>query len=179
MRVNLHRQSALRPLPSPQVRRHRAVTAFLAFCLFSLLTGCQMQPPQPWHLTARKQKDAVQLCLSPTPACPQPDGISLSSISVYRYDSTHDNQLVWDAEAESPFAEEKVDGRFTYGVPPQHWHNKMTPPAPVCGKAYLVNPGAVFFGLKCDGTVVVFDFPQLDDFFRQSALPEPTKKTGP
>ena len=52
----------------------------------------------------------------------------------------------------------------------------MTPPPVVCGKAYLVNPGAVYFGLKCDGTVVVFDSPQLDEFFTKEA--EAAKKPG-
>lgn len=146
---------------------------FLAFCLLFFSTGCQQQPP--WYLDARKDGDGVQLCLSNQPACPQPDGVSLGDISVYRYDSTHDNQIVWDTSPESAFSNEKIDGVVRYGTPPKNWRNEITPPALVCGKAYLVNPPATFFALKCDGTVVLFDFQHLEEFFNQNA-PSAAKK---
>lgn len=154
-----------------------AVTCTLpAFCLAAFLTGCQYQP-QLSHLSARKDGDKVQLCLSSEPACPQQGGISISSISVYRYDNTHDNQLIWDAEPDNEGSAERIDGLVTYGVPPAHWRNKMTPPPLVCGKAYLVNPGANYFGLNCDGTVVVFDAQHLYTFsFQQDAAPATAKQ---
>ena len=75
----------------------------------------------------------------------------------------HDNELVWDAEPENPITVGYISGMVTYGMPPKDWINKLAPPAlVVCGKAYLVNPGAHYFALKCDGTVVVFDDPHLD-----------------
>ena len=151
-----------------------AISVGLAFCLVSLLTGCQLQ--QPWHLTAHKEGDTVQFCLSHGSECPQPDGIRLDDISVYRYDSVHDNEIVWETESGAEITDDRIDGVITYGISPKNWRNKLTPPALVCGKAYLVNPPASFFALKCDGTVVVFDFPHLDEFFRQEALPAPTKK---
>ena len=149
-----------------------SISVFLACCLVSFLTGCQLQPS--WHLNARKEGDTVQLCLSNEGACPQPGGVSPSSISVYRWDSMHDNELVWDAEPDNPITNGRISGIVTYGIPPNNWRNKMTPPALVCGKAYLVNPGALFFALKCDGTVVVFDSQHLETFFRGDPVPEPT-----
>lgn len=95
----------------------------------------------------------------------------MSGISVYRYDSMYDNVLVWDAEPDNPITDGKISGVVTYGNPPRNWKNKLTPPALVCGKAYLVNPGAMYFGLKCDGTVVVFDPQHLENFFRNDPLP--------
>ena len=151
------------------------VSLFLACCLVSLLTGCQA-PQQPWHLTASKKDNTVQLCLSNELKCPQPDGVSPSGISVYRYDSTYDNELVWDAEPEDPEFNGRISGMVTYGIPPKDWTNKLVPPALVCGKAYLVNPATEFFALKCDGSVVVFDFQHLDEFFRQQDSAGPTKK---
>lgn len=150
-----------------------------ATCVLSVLSllwivnACQLQP-QTWHLQARKNGETVQLCLSTQAECPQPGGVSPAGISVYRYDNTFNNELVWDASPESPLGEDGFDGVVTYGIPPKHWHNQLTPPPLVCGKAYLVNPAAILFGLKCDGTVVVVDFPHLEEFFRQ-ASPAPTK----
>jgi hypothetical protein len=126
-------------------------------------------------LTASKKGDAVQLCLSHESTCPQPEGVSPAGISVYRYDSTHDNELVWDAEPNDPEIDSKISGVVTYGIPPRNWSNKMTPPPLVCGKAYLVNPAAELFALKCDGSVVVLDFPHLEDFFSQ-VTPSPATK---
>jgi len=148
---------------------------FLPCCLVSLLTGCQ-QPQQLWHLTASKNSDTVQLCLSTELSCPQPEGVSPAGISVYRYDSTYDNELVWDTEPENPIINGRISGVVTYGIPPKNWSNKLAPPALVCGKAYLVNPGAEFFALKCDGSVVVFDSQHLEEFFRQETPSQPTKK---
>jgi len=155
-----------------------AISALLAFCLMSILNSCELQQQQPWHLAARKEGDTVQLCLSHESECPPSDGLSPSSISVYRYDNVHDNALVWDTSPESEITNDRFDGVFTYGIPPKNWRNQLAPPALVCGKAYLVNPGALFFAQKCDGTVVVFDFQHLEEFFRQDALPVPNKKPG-
>jgi len=141
-----------------------AVSLFLSCCVVSVLTGCQQQP---WHLTASKNGDSVQLCLSNKVNCPQPEGVSPAGLSVYRYDSSHYNEIVWQAEPDDPITTDKISGVLTYGIAPKHWSNKITPPALICGKAYLVNPGANFFGLKCDGSVVVFDFQHLETFFRQ------------
>jgi hypothetical protein len=152
-----------------------AISVLSAFCLISILNGCQL-PPQTWHLQARKDGDTVRLCLSHEADCPQPGGVGPDSISVYRYDNTFNNELVWDAMPENPLTNDGFNGVFTYGIAPKHWRNQLTPPALVCGKAYLVNPAATLFGLKCDGTVVVFDFPQLEEFFRQNAPPAPTKE---
>jgi hypothetical protein len=151
-----------------------SISVFLACCIVSFLTGCQLQPS--WYLNAHKEGDTVQLCLSNEGTCPQPDGVSPAGISVYRYDSMHDNELVWDADPDNPITHGRIDGIVTYGIPPKNWRNKLTPPALVCGKAYLVNPGALFFALKCDGTVVVFDSQHLEQFFRGDPVPEPTKK---
>ena len=141
------------------------VIRLLAGCFLCLLLGCQLQPP--WRLTASKRADAVQLCLSHQLTCPQPGGVTPAGISVYRYDSVHDNQLVWDAQPDNPLTDGKISGGLTYGVPPKHWTNKLAPPALTCGKAYLVNPGANLFGLKCDGSIVPLDYQHLEEFFRQ------------
>ena len=111
----------------------------------------------------------MELCLSNGDACPQAGGVSPSSISVYRWDNTHDNELVWDAEPKNPITAGNISGVVTYGVAPEGWINKLTPPVPICGKAYLVNPGAHYFALRCDGTVVLFDDPHLEEFFRGNA----------
>ena len=149
-----------------------AISAFAAVCLASILSGCQMRPS--WHLKASKQGNTVQLCLSQESECPQPGGVSPSSITVYRYDNLYDNELVWDAEPESEVTT-NFDGVVTYGIPPKNWKNQLTPPALVCGKAYLVNPPATLFALKCDGTVVQIDFPQLEEFFRDNPQIVPAK----
>src|SRR5579871_1526292 len=114
-----------------------AISAILTFSLISILNSCQPLPQQPWHLTARKEGETVRLCLSRQSECPQPGGVSLNDISVYRYDNLHDNQLVWDTSPEAESANDEFDGVFTYGIPPKNWQNKLTPPALVCGKAYL------------------------------------------
>ena len=148
-----------------------AVSLFLA-CV--ALGGCQQ--PHEWYLTASKQGEGVQLCLSNEVKCPQPDGVSPSGISVYRYDSTFDNELVWDVEPDNPITDARIRGLVTFGTPPANWSNKKGPPPLICGKAYLVNPGAHYFALKCDGSVVVFDSPDLETFFRKENPPEPAKK---
>jgi len=150
-----------------------AGSLFLACCWLLLLTGCQGQ--QPLHLTASKKGDTVQLCFSTDVNCPQPEGVSPAGISVYRYDSMHDNELVWDAEPDNPETDGRISGVVTYGIPPKNWTNKLAPPALVCGKAYLVNPATSYFALKCDGSVVVFDSQHLEYFFRQGDPREPTK----
>jgi hypothetical protein len=152
-----------------------AVALMLACCI-AFASGCQ---GSSWYLSAKKKGDSVQLCLSNEKACPQPGGVSPSLIAVYRYDSTHDNELVWSAEPENPETGGTIGGVFMYGVPPKFWVNQGTAPAPalVCGKAYLVNPGTLFFALRCDGTVTVFDFQQLDSFFRENTPLQPVKKT--
>ena len=151
-----------------------AVSALIALCLVLMWNGCAGPLTPPWHLKASKAGDTVQLCLSHESECPQPGGVSPASISVYRYDNLHDNELVWDAEPESPESN-SFDGVVTYGIPPKNWHNQLTPPPLVCGKAYLVNPPATLFALKCDGTVVQIDFPHLEEFFDQNAAPAPKK----
>jgi hypothetical protein len=88
----------------------------------------------------------------------------------------HDNELVWDTDPEEPVTDGKISGVITYGIPPKDWTNKKAAPALICGKAYLVNPPAEFFALKCDGSVVVFDSQHLEEFFRQQDPPEPAKK---
>jgi hypothetical protein len=113
----------------------------------------------------QQKSDTVELCLSNADECPQAGGVSPSSISVYRWDNMHDNQLVWDAEPKNSITAGSISGVVAYGVVPKDWINKLTPPALTCGKAYLVNPGAHYFALKCDGTVVVFDDPHLEEFF--------------
>jgi hypothetical protein len=146
-----------------------AVSLFLAVFLASLLAGCR---PQYWHLAASKTHDTVPLCLSNESTCPQPGGISPNGISVYRWDNTHDNELVWEAEPNDSETSARISGLITYGVPPSGWSNKTAPPPLVCGKAYQVNPAAdKLFGLKCDGSVVVTDFQHLDIFFATSILP--------
>ena len=149
-----------------------AVSALLAFPLASCFTGLQAGR---WYLQARKEGDTVQLCLSQESQCPQPGGIRLDDISVYRYDNVFNNELVWETGTDTEITNDGIDGFVTFGIPPKNWQNKMKPPALVCGKAYLVNPPASFFALKCDGTVVTFDFQHLDEFFRQEAKPLPTK----
>jgi len=152
----------------------RTVSLFLASCLVSLLTGCRQQPP--WHLTASKQGDSVQLCLSHELTCPESLGVSPAGISVYRYDSLHDNEIAWEAEPDNPITNGAISGVITYGIPPNHWSNKRVAPALACGKAYLVNPGANLFALTCDGSVVVLDFQHLESFFREESRLEPTTK---
>ena len=142
-----------------------ALSLSLACCFAGLLAGCQLQ--RPWHLQANKKGETVQLCLSNELACPQPEGVRPSGISVYRFDSTYDNEIVWDTEPDNPIMDAKISGVITYGIPPQHWSNKIAPPALTCGKAYLVNPGAQLFGLQCDGSVVALDLEHLEAFFRQ------------
>lgn len=148
----------------------RFIALFLTIVLLPALAlslaGCQSFS---WHLAASKKGDTVVLCLSNGNECPQPGGVSPSSITVYRWDNMHDNELVWDAEPGNPITESNISGVVTYGVPPQDWINKLTPPALVCGKAYDVNPGAHYFALKCDGTVVVFEATHLEEFFRENA----------
>ncbi|HZU25987.1 MAG TPA: hypothetical protein VFA04_10720 [Bryobacteraceae bacterium] len=148
----------------------------VSLCLMSVLTGCQSQAP--WHLTVSKKSDTVQLCLSHEATCPQPGGVTPAGISVYRYDSTHDNELVWDAEPDDPETGGNISGVVTYGVAPRNWSNKVAAPPLVCGKAYLVNPSAELFALKCDGSVVALDFPHLEEFFRQASAPETTKTSS-
>src|SRR5262249_43525140 len=116
----------------PMKRTCFAVSLFLVCCLVSLLAGCG-QPGQPWHLTANRNGDTVQICLSHELNCPQPEGVSPAGISVYRYDSTHDNELVWDAEPEAEI-NDRISGVVTYGIPPKNWSNKIAPPALICGK---------------------------------------------
>ena len=135
----------------------------LTGCLALSLASCQSFS---WHLAASKKDGTVELCLSNGDECPQAGGVSPSSISVYRWDNTHDNELVWDAQPKNPMTAGNISGVVTFGVPPKDWINKLAPPALICGKAYLVNPGAHYFALKCDGTVVVFDPPRLEEFFR-------------
>jgi len=166
------------------VEQNQARSAYIAFSL--LLTCCLVLPLAScqsfsWHLQASKKGGTVELCLSNGDVCPQAGGVSPSSISVYRWDNMHDNELVWDAEPKNPITAGNISGVVTYGVPPEDWINKLAPPAPVCGKAYLVNPGAHYFALKCDGTVVVFDDPHLEEFFREKtpAEPEKIKSKGP
>ena len=150
-----------------------AVSLFLAFCFFSLLAGCQ---PQSWYLNASKSGDTVQLCLSNELTCPQPGGVGPAGISVYRWDSMHDNELVWDAEPDNPETNGRISGLIAYGIPPTGWTNKTLPPALICGKAYQVVPGDKLFGLKCDGSLVVMDFPHLEYFFRNLNPPDGWEK---
>ena len=153
-----------------------AVSLFLAVCLASLLAGCR---PQYWYLAASKSYDTVQLCLSNESTCPQPGGVSPNGISVYRWDNMHDNELVWEAEPDNFETSGRISGLITYGVPPSGWTNKTAPPPLVCGKAYQVNPAAdKLFGLKCDGSLVVMDFPHLEYFFRNLDPPDGWEKRG-
>lgn len=89
----------------------RATLGIGALCFLFFLIGCQQQPP--WYLNARKAGETVELCLSHESACPQQNGISLDSISVYRYDSLKDNEPVWDALPQSEGSDERIDGVFT------------------------------------------------------------------
>lgn len=150
-----------------------AVSLFLSVCFASLLAGCR---PQYWYMTASKNGDAVQLCLSNELTCPQKNGVSPSGIAVYRWDSMRDNELVWDAEPDNPETNGRISGLITYGIPPTGWTNKTAPPALVCGKAYQVVPGDRLFGLKCDGSLVVMDFPHLEYFFRNLDPPDGWEK---
>jgi len=153
------------------------VSFVLACCFVSLSTGCQQQ--RPWHLTASKKGDTVQLCLSHELTCPQAGGVSPAGISVYRYDSLHDNEIVWETEPDNPITGGTISGVITYGIAPDHWSNKRAAPALMCGKAYLVNPGANLFALKCDGSVVVLDFQHLEYFFDQTgSVQSPAKGPG-
>jgi hypothetical protein len=151
-------------------RSYIASLLSLTCCLAISLAGCQNSS---WYLSASKVGDTVELCLSNGNACPQTGGVSPSSISVYRWDNMHDNELVWDTDPKNPITANNISGVVTYGVAPKDWSNKLTPPALICGKAYLVNPGAHYFALKCDGTVVVFDDPHLEEFFRGNVRAEP------
>jgi hypothetical protein len=155
------------------VRNASIAVSVLTCCMALSLASCRSS--SSWHLAASKKGDTVELCLSNGDACPQPGGVSLTSISVYRWDNLHDNALVWDAQADNQTTEgTTISGTVTYGVPPNGWTNKLSPPALVCGKAYLVNPGAHYFALQCDGTLVLFDDPHLGEFFDGKL---PAKKT--
>ena len=146
-----------------------AFSLLLTCCLALSLASCQNSS---LHLAASKKGGTVELCLSNGDECPQAGGVSPSSISVYRWDNMHDNELVWDAEPKDPITAGNISGVVTYGVAPKDWINKLTPPALICGKAYLVNPGAHYFALECDGTVVVFDDPHLEEFFSGKMRPQ-------
>jgi hypothetical protein len=151
-----------------------AVSLFLGVCFASLLAGCR---PQYWYMTANKSGDTVRLCLSNELTCPQTNGVSPSGIAVYRWDSMHDNELVWNAEPDNPETNGRISGLITYGIPPSGWTNKMIPPVLICGKAYQVVPGDKLFGLKCgDGSLVVMDFPHLEYFFRNLDPPDGWEK---
>ncbi len=71
------------------------------------------------HLAASKKGGSVELCLSNGDACPLAGGVSPSSISVYRWDNMHDNELVWDAEPKNPVTAGNISGVFSYGVRPK------------------------------------------------------------
>jgi hypothetical protein len=103
----------------------------LTCCLALSLASCQNSS---WHLAASKKGGTVELCLSNGDARPQAGGVSPSSISVYRWDNMHDNELVWDAEPKNPITAGSISGVVTYGVAPKDWINKLTPPALICGK---------------------------------------------
>jgi hypothetical protein len=161
------------------MQSNTSISVLLACCLALSLAGCNGSSGSSWHLGASKKGDTVELCLSNGDACPQPGGVSPSSISVYRWDNLHDNELVWDAQPPNPNTETSggsISGIFTYGVPPKDWTNKLTPPALVCGKAYLVNPGSHYFALNCDGTLVLFDDPHLGEFFSGKLPPQQRTK---
>jgi hypothetical protein len=108
--------------------------------------------------------------------CPQAGGVSPNGIAVYRWDSMHDNELVWEAEPDHSETNGRISGVITYGMPPPGWTNKRAPPALACGKAYHVVPGDKLFGLKYDGTLVVMDFPHLEYFFRNLEPPDGWEK---
>src|SRR5579872_1768153 len=67
--------------------------------VFSLLRTCCLAVSfascrnSSWHLAATQKGAAVELCLSNGVECPQAGGISPGSISVYRWDNLHDNEL--------------------------------------------------------------------------------------
>jgi hypothetical protein len=149
------------------------VSLLPAFCFVLFLAGCQQQS---WYLTASKSGDTVQLCLSNELTCPQSHGVGPAGISVYRWDSMHDNELVWDAEPDNPETNGRISGLITYGIPPKGWTNKTVPPALMCGKAYQVVPGDKLFGLRCDGSLVVMDFQHLEYFFRNLDPPDGWEK---
>ena len=155
-----------------------AASLFLVVCVASLLAGCRVQY---WYLSASKSGDTVQICLSnDSTTCSQPGGVSPSSITVYRWDNMHDNELVWDAEPNDEVSA-TIAGVVTYGIPPSGWTNKLTPPPLACGKAYQVNPSSdKLFGLKCgDGSLIVTDFQHLEYFFRNIDPPDaPQKHSG-
>jgi hypothetical protein len=147
-----------------------AASLLLACALAPILASCR---GFSWHLAARRKSGTVELCLSNGEQCPDRGGVSPGSISVYRWDNMHDNALVWDAEPDNPVTAGNISGLVTWGAPPKGWNNKLTPPALVCGKAYLLNPGAHYFALKCDGTVVVFEATKLEQFFRENKSATP------
>jgi hypothetical protein len=149
------------------------VSLLPAFCFVLLLAGCKQQS---WYLTASKNGDTVQLCLSNELTCPQPHGVGPAGISVYRWDSMHDNELVWDAEPDNPETNGRISGLITYGIPPKGWTNKTVPSALICGKTYQVNPGDKLFGFKCDGALVVMDFQHQEYFFRNLDPPDGWEK---
>jgi hypothetical protein len=149
-----------------------AISALPAFCFVLFLAGCLQQPP--WHLNARKVGDTVQLCLSNESTCPQENGISLGDISVVMIPPQTTRLFGTHRRKAQSSMRESVESLHSGSH--QKTGAKITPPALVCGKAYLVNPGANFFALTCDGAVVVFDFQHLEEFFRQAALPVPMKK---
>jgi hypothetical protein len=144
-----------------------ALSLLLACGMGALLVGCA----NSWYLAAAKKGDTVELCLSNGPQCPQSGGVSPSSISVYRQDNMRDNLLVWDTGPINPLTDGTISGVVTWGIPPKNWTNGLTPPKLKCGTPYLLNPGAHYFALKCDGTVVVFEATQLEEFFRENATP--------
>src|SRR5947208_923470 len=86
------------------------VFSLLTCCMALSLASCQSSL---WHLAASKNGDTIELCLSNGDECPQPGGVSLSSISVYRWDNMHDNELVWDAATDNPITAGKFTGVVT------------------------------------------------------------------
>jgi hypothetical protein len=154
-----------------------AASLFVAVTLAMSLASCG--DGGEWHLQAARINGNIELCLSNTPQCPQPGGVSPDSITVYRWDNMHDNVLVWDVEPTSPITPARIGGIITWGQPPERWQVHMIPAPVVCGKAYLVNPGAHYFGVNCDATrsVVVFDAPKLEEFFRTNKSATPVRGT--
>jgi hypothetical protein len=88
-----------------------AFSLLLTCCVAFSLASCQNSS---WHLAASKKGGTVELCLSNGDECPQAGGVSPSSISVYRWDNMHDNELVWDAEPKNPIAAGNISGVVTY-----------------------------------------------------------------
>lgn len=124
--------------------------------LLVLLSGCPAFILEtPWKLSASRDGEHVQLCLSRGWSCSEKKFIG--SVVIYLFDpATGTNKaVVWDVEPDTPIEENKV-GFITYGVPPQHWHSRVGPIPLKCGNAYAVNHPTNVFGLGCDGTVVVF-----------------------